>query len=193
MLCVRCQLPICEGGLDSTAIFVDGGNIFDPYFIAETSRQLGLSPEKALNNIRISRAFTSHQLTTLITEELIRVLDQYGSKLVVISNITELYCDPDTGKRETKEIFNHITIYLEKLAKEREIIIVATSLPPQTKRKWSLDQYLTGRAQTVARVEAADHFIRVTLEKHPTKPPAFVDIRFEAPRIESMLEDYVEG
>ena len=36
MLCVRCQLPICEGGLDSTMIFIDGGNIFDPYFIAET-------------------------------------------------------------------------------------------------------------------------------------------------------------
>ena len=90
LLCVRGQLPYGEGGLDSSVIFIDGGNVFDLYFISETTHALGLDPEEILRNIWISRAFTSYQLTVLVDEELPKILDQKNSKLVVISDIAAL-------------------------------------------------------------------------------------------------------
>ncbi len=67
LLCVRAQLPTQLGGLQSSVIFIDGGNTFRLYQIAELARIHHLSPKKVLDNIYISRAFTAYQATALIT------------------------------------------------------------------------------------------------------------------------------
>ncbi len=192
LLCVRSQLPYAEGGLDSTVVFIDGGNIFDPYFISETARQFSLNPEETLMNIWISRAFTGYQLTALITEELPKILDQNGSRLVVISDITTLYCDPDIGAMEAKRTFNHITRSLWELAKQRNIILVATSLSAQSERKRRLEHYLLGRASVAAKIDAGNPHEKITLEKHPFKPMASVKLFFDEPGDQPLLEDFME-
>ena len=192
LLCVRSQLPHVEGGLDSTVVFVDGGNIFDPYFISETARQFGLNPEEALRNIWISRAFTGYQLTALITEELPKILDREDSRLVVISDVTTLYCDPDIGIGEAKRTFNHITRSLWELARQRNIILVATSLSSQSERKRRLEHYLLGRASVAAKIDAGNPHEKITLEKHPFKPMASVKFFFGETGAQSLLKDFME-
>jgi len=123
LLCVRSQLPCAEGGLDSSVVFIDGGNLFDPYLISENARLVGLESEQTLRNIWISRAFTSYQLVSLITERLRPFLDQKKSRFVVISDIAALFCDSDIGMFEAKRIFNRVTLFLWNLAKERDIIL----------------------------------------------------------------------
>jgi len=44
--CVRCQLPPAKGGLNSSAVFVDGGNVFNPYVVSEIARGYGLNPKE---------------------------------------------------------------------------------------------------------------------------------------------------
>ena len=67
LLCVRAQLPTQLGGFQSSVIFIDGGNTFRLYQIAEFARIHHLSPKKVLDNIYISRAFTAYQAAALIT------------------------------------------------------------------------------------------------------------------------------
>jgi len=66
LLSVRCQLPTNEGGLNSTTIYLDGGNTFDPYNISAMAQQYGLDPRTAFERIFVSRAFTAYQLSSLV-------------------------------------------------------------------------------------------------------------------------------
>ncbi len=66
VLSVRAQLSLGHGGLGSSIIFVDGGNMFDPYAIAEIARGYGLDPKDALEK---NSCFTSlHRLSTFILD-----------------------------------------------------------------------------------------------------------------------------
>jgi len=192
LLCVRSQLPHSEGGLDSTVVFIDGGNIFDPYFVSETARQFGLNPEEVLRKIWISRAFTGYQLTALIMEELPKILSREGSRLVVISDIANLYCDPDIGVWEAKKTFNRVTLFLWELVRQKNTLLVTTSLSSQSERKRCLEHYLIGRAPVVAMVEAGNPHAKITLQRHPSKPMASVKLSFREPRAQPLLEDFME-
>jgi len=192
LLCVRSQLPEDEGGLNSSVVFVDGGNIFDPYLISETARQVGRSPQETLRNIWVSRAFTCYQLTALVKDELPKILDREGSRLVVISEIPSLYCDSDIGMWEAKKTFNRVTLFLWELVKQRNIILVATSLSSRSERKRRLEQYLLGRASVAARVEAGNPHAQITLEQHSSRPLACLKLFLEGPSAQSLLQDFME-
>jgi len=194
LLCVRSQLPYVKGGLGSTVVFIDGGNIFDPYFISQTARQLSLNPEETLRSIWISRAFTSYQLTALIIEELPKILDREDSRLIVISDITALFCDSDVGIWEARRTFNRVSLFLSELVKQRNTILVVTSLSPRSERKRRLEQYLLGRASVVAMVEAGNPHVKITLERHPSKAltSTSVELFSEKLRIQPLLEEFME-
>src|SRR4030042_2510275 len=68
LLCVKAQLPLQLGGLQSNVIFIDGGNTFRLYQIAQLAQIHHLDPKKVLDNIYISRAFTAYQTAALIKE-----------------------------------------------------------------------------------------------------------------------------
>ncbi|MBS7657213.1 MAG: hypothetical protein QXI71_04975 [Candidatus Bathyarchaeia archaeon] len=51
LLCVRSQLSIVKGGLNSPAFFIDGSNRFNPDLISENACLLELDPEEPLKNI----------------------------------------------------------------------------------------------------------------------------------------------
>ena len=192
LLCVRSLLPHIDGGLDSSVVFIDGGNIFDPYLISETARLFSLDPEETLRNIWVSRAFTSHQLTALITEKLPEILDREDSKLVIVSDIAALYCDSDIGTLEAKTTFNHITLSLWNLARENNLLLVTTSLSSRGERKRRLEQYIHGRADIAARVEAGNPHVKVTLEKHTSKPETSISLFVGEPIAQYLLEDFME-
>ena len=42
LLCVRSQLPVEQGGLNSSTVFIDGGNTFNPYEASNIAQQYGL-------------------------------------------------------------------------------------------------------------------------------------------------------
>ena len=193
LLCVRSLLPNIDGGLDSPVVFIDGGNIFDPYLISETARLFSLNSEETLKNIWVSRAFTAYQLTALITEKLPEILDREESKLVVVSDIAALYCDSDIGMLEAKTTFNQVTLFLWNLTRENNLLLVTTSLSSRGERKRRLEQYIHGRADIAARVEAGKPHVKVSLEKHPSKPKAFVRLFVGEPIAQYLLEDFMEA
>lgn len=129
LLCVKAELPTQLGGLQSSVIFIDGGNTFILYQIAQFAQIHRLNPEQVLDNIFISRAFTAYQLTSLITHQLKEAIKKYDAKIVLISDIAGFFLDKDIPEYEAQRIFIQVTTYLSNFARENKVIIISTYPP----------------------------------------------------------------
>jgi hypothetical protein len=115
-LCVRAQMPKRFGGLDSNVILVDGNNRSDVYLCIEFARQYGLKVDDVLSKIISSRAFTIHQLASLVINILPSMIKQYNAKIVVISDILGMFVnDPFLDLSEAKIIVKEIASAISKL------------------------------------------------------------------------------
>jgi hypothetical protein len=178
LLSVRCQLSKAEGGLNSTAIYVDGGNTFNPYSISAMAQQYGLDPQSTLEKIFVSRAFTAYQLSSLILETLENALKRYGSKLVLISDFTELFLDSDVPPKESIGLFSKAAKYLAELVTRRNVIIVASCFPCERlkRRRFLLESMLFGRAGSVININESKGKLLFNLESHYVLKPFTVDL-----------------
>lgn len=187
LLCVRATLPQPLGP-DCDAVFVDGGNLFDPYYISDRSVEHSLDTEKVLERLHVSRAFTHHQLACLITDKLPPAIKKFRAKLAVVSDITQLYCDPDIqgdDKEDSLRIFVKTTKKLASLARQQKCLIIATNLES---RSTLMDHILTQAAHVYARIEQKSNLTRFSLLKHPWLPPRTATA--SPPEVET-LESYL--
>lgn len=167
LFCVRAVYPL-PPGLDSDVVFVDGGNIFDSYTVSKHAYSLELDKEKTKLRIHLSRAFTHHQLSSLITEKLAPAVEQYDARLAIISDITALYCDPDVKeKREAFDLFSRDIRSLATLAEQRNMIIIVTNLQSRSKQ---MDDALVRTAHVSARLQEKETHTELTITRHPFIP-----------------------
>jgi hypothetical protein len=169
LICVRTTLPETEG-LDSDVIFLDGANMFDAYAIANCATHYQLNPERTLARIHLSRAFTHHQFSTLINERLPHAISLFRAKLVVISDITALYCDPDVttqNKQESLDVFKRDVRTLTAIAEKNRTLIIATS--PQL-RNSQMNTILLRTVPVSIKLNGHNIFTQLTLTRHPFTP-----------------------
>jgi len=166
LLCARAMLPQPLGP-NSDVIFVDGGNNFDPYSISNISVEQGLDPENVLTRIHVSRAFTHHQLACLILDKLSIAIEKFEARFVIVSDITQLFCDPDVrddDKDDSLQIFVKAVRTLRMLTRQHRCLIIATNLE---KRSLQMERSLTLGAHVSARIEQNASITRLSLLKHP--------------------------
>jgi hypothetical protein len=188
LLCIRAQLEARHGGLDSKAIFIDGGNTFDPYLIAHYAERLSLDRDKALNRVLVSRAFTCHQLTSLVTQMLPEATHKRGAKLIVASNLIEPYRESDTY--QSLNLLKATLNSLSTITRLERAIALITSLNEKT---FDSDPFLRAvkqRVDIVLRFEERRHSTKLILEKHPTRPEESATIKQPTPRF---LEEFLEA
>ncbi len=172
-LCVQAQFSHKLGGLETNVMFIDGGNTFRLYDVSYIAQLREIDPEAILERILISRAFTAHQMASLIFERLQPAVEKYNSKLVVISDIARLFLDEKVKKREARDVFNQLTVYLSKFAVENRVVVIATFLPyTQSRRNIFFKALICGRANIVVSVShslSRSHAgsLQFVLEKHP--------------------------
>lgn len=168
LLCVKAQLPSQLGGLQSSVIFVDGGNTFRLYQIAQLAQIHHLDPKKVLDNIYISRAFTAYQTAALIKDQLWEAIKKYNSKLVIISDIAGFFLDKDVAEDEAQRIFGQVTTYLSNFARETKTIVLAI-YPPHldTERNGYLHTQTCSKATVVLSIIRTSYSRQFVLEKHP--------------------------
>ena len=189
-LCVHCQLPKEKGGLDSSTIYVDGGNSFNPYEISAIAQEFGSDPKSTLERVFVSRAFTAYQLSAIVLETLEDALKRYRSKLVLISKITSLFLDRDVPTKEALGIFRKMISHLADLALRRNIIVVATcSDSGYSKRQIVLESILLGRAGKIARFTEAKGRLQLTIQNRGFPESLQLDIL----RNEATLEKFTEA
>jgi hypothetical protein len=151
--------------LDSDVVFVDGGNLFDAYTVSKHAFSLGLDQERTKLRIHLSRAFTHHQLSSLITDELAQAIDQCNARLAIVSDITALYCDPDIKeKREAFDLFSRNIRSLASLAEQRNMIIVITNLKSRSK---AMDNTLAQTVHVSATLHDKGAHTQVNVTRHP--------------------------
>ena len=134
-LCVRALILKRQRKLLEFAkvIFIDAGgknNSSDSFYrCVNFARQYGLDIKKVLQSIVISRAFTIYQLTDLIIYELPRVIQQLEAKVILISDLLNMFvCDPqikiEEGERMIKEIINSLR-KISSTATNNTLIVVS--------------------------------------------------------------------
>src|SRR5467141_3274809 len=164
LLCVRAIYPL-PPGLDSDVVFVDGGNVFDAYTASKHAFSLCLDQKKTRLRIHLSRTFTHHQLSSLITDELAQAIDHCDARLAIVSDITALYCDPDVKeKREAYDLFSKDIRSLAILAEQRNMIIVVTNLQSRSK---AMGDVLARTAHVSAVLQDKGAHTQLTVTSHP--------------------------
>ncbi len=168
LLCVRAQLTCQLGGLNSSVVFIEGGNTFELYQIAKLARMHCLEPKKVLDNIYISRAFTAYQMVALIMRKLKSAVEKFNAKLAIISDLSGFFLDKDIPEYEATRMFSQATTYLSNFAREKRLIIIATYLPHHNNKLNSVLKMLaTARANVVLSLSKTKHARFIHLEKHP--------------------------
>ena len=160
------QLPPSKNGLGSSAVFVDGGNVFNPYVVSEIACGYGLNPKDVLKRIYVSRAFTAYQLSSLVLEKLENAVRKFRSKLVAVSYVFSLFLDRDVPKNEAQDVFMKACGRLEEIARERKVIVVASHAvgTRSSRRLLFLETVLYGRANVVLGLKQSRGVTKLSLE-----------------------------
>lgn len=179
-LSVRAQLPPRRGGLASSAVFVDGGNSFSPYLVAEIARSYGLDSRSVLEKVYVSRAFTAYQLSYLILEKLEPFLKRERPKLLIVSDVTSLFSDRDIPKTEAKDLFMKSCSKLSEIAAKKKSIVFATYFPRRKFRRGVFfEAVLFGRSNVSVRFNKKGRFLNFVLEDHPNAKHLTMDFTLD--------------
>jgi hypothetical protein len=190
LLSVKAQLPAQLGGLQSSVIFIDGGNTFRLYQIAQLAQIHHLDPRKVLDNIYISRAFTPYQTVALIKDQLRDAIKKYNAKLVIISDIAGFFLDKDVAEDEARRIFSQVTTYLSNFARETQTIVLATYPPHDTtERNGFLHKLTCSKAGVVLSLKKTSYARQFALEKHPYLSTGVAEVQLS----DLTLADFAEA
>lgn len=121
LLCVR---AVMEG---EGVVFVDGGNSVDPHGMVSLGKRVGLTREEILPKVHVARAFTCHQMTTLILGMMDRKMDETGAGLLVLACLPEMYLDEDVDIGEAHQLFQRSMRAIRRTVAEREVIGLVTN------------------------------------------------------------------
>lgn len=151
-------------------LIVDGANAFDPFLVSDLARKSGLPPGALLDQIRISRVFTCHQLEALLRERLGAALQQFHAPAIYFSGLLDPLLSEEAPAGEAARIFRLVIPTLQRLAGAGVGTLVACSPPHSTPGRERFFPTLCEAAAWVFRVvRAAD---RDAVQITCTKPQA---------------------
>lgn len=167
---LRAQLPVEAGGLDSTVLFIDGGNRSDPYLFSSFARQKGLRPAAAMRRVASCRVFTFYQLAALVSEHLARAIDDYGTRLVVISDTLGTFNEPELDEREARRVLGAVEEGVAK-AKRRALVLATLASPNR------YDDIVTSWSDATVHLSPDGDAVRAELVKHRNRAPGAATFR----------------
>ncbi len=150
-----------------TVLYVDGANAFDPYILSTLARDAGQPPKAVMQRLRLTRAFTCHQLETLLVERLPSAIAHFRPSLVMISGWSHLFHDENVPAREAFRLLQNTTRRVRSLAEAGQPILATHPEEPVTPRREPLRQTLVRAADGVVRLRQEEGLILVVREKPP--------------------------
>jgi DNA repair protein RadA len=128
-LCVTCQLPPDQNGLDATAIYIDTEGTFRPERIYQIAEVRGLDPNEILQNIFLCKVYNSSHLE-LVVRELDRFIEKFQAKVLIVDSIISLHRAEFVGRgtlADRQQRLNHLIHRLLRLAEIFNIAIIVTN------------------------------------------------------------------
>ena len=148
---------------------VDAAQAFDPYLVARMSRYRELDPRALLERIRLSRAFTCHQLVTLLCETL--PATGPGEPLFVLGPCA-LFYDDQVALTERRNLFKQVAASLAVLGRRgRGVFLFQGPVSARVKNLF-YGRELAARVELVIRVRYGEQGIEGMLSTEPPWPLA---------------------
>jgi hypothetical protein len=110
-------------------LVVDAANRFDPYGLVREARARGLEHRAVLAQVRVTRAFTSHQLVRLLQEILPPALTP--GCLVLLLGPVSLFYDEQVPLAERRRLFRDLMQFLGLIKSEAALLLLQPSLPKE--------------------------------------------------------------
>ena len=187
LLCVR---AVMEG---REVVFLDGGNSVDPHGMVAVGKRVGLTREEILPRVHVARAFTCHQMTTLVLDMLDKKLEETGAGLAVFACLPEMFLDEDVERGEAHQLFQRSARALRRTVEERQVVGLVTNAGlAKLYRRRSIRRQLYESVDRVIRVTHRKGGVRIdrldtgTSEWYAAVPPnqmTLDDFDHPAPRI----------
>ncbi|MBZ5554809.1 MAG: hypothetical protein LAO21_18990 [Acidobacteriia bacterium] len=146
-------------------ILVDGNNGFNLYLYTRMARHFARRPEEFLRLMKISRAFTCHQMVSL-AERVQKTAEKYHSPLVVALDPLATFYDENVPLFEANKLFKKFESTLRDLARRGLKVLLACPQPAVKQRS----QYLEALKR--------DAIFRLACEQHT---PMEMVLRLEQP------------
>jgi DNA repair protein RadA len=129
-LCVNAQLPPEQGGLSGSVLFFDTEGTFSAQRIHQIAQSMEMDPEPLLENILVSRVYTSdHQI--LLLDHSFKICREEGIKLVVVDSLISHFRSEYVGRENLAERQQKLNNYLHKLLRLTEIYDLAVVVTNQ--------------------------------------------------------------
>lgn len=180
LLCVRHILDF-----DREVVYVDGGNSINPYTISSIAKRYGKSRQEVLGRIRVARAFTAYQMSSILLESLEEEV-RAGPGLLVLSCLPDLFLDEDVEYREAYHLLRRGLKKVRDLVKEEELICLVTNHGlSHLSRRRGIGNLLHQMADRVVRIQSTKGGLLISLPREGRSTP-FIPV----PPNQSILEDY---
>ena len=166
-MAVTAQRSIGGNG-NSSVVFIDNDNIFNPYSIISLALSVKLDPSSVLARIFVARAFIWNHLGEIV-ENLETLLEEKKARLVLISGLTTLF-EGDFERKKHQTLLK-IANKLRNLASEGQLIVVASAqLAPGSTHKPAGGKIIAHTPHVLIRALQQGDRIIFKLMKHPSYP-----------------------
>ena len=112
----------------SDIIYLDAGVCADPYIISFYAKKMEVDSQDLLKHIHISRAFTVHQLTTLLQNTIEPIIIRYKPQTLIIDKFPVLYLDSDVDSKESQALLRSNIHKIKELTIKYNLITIFTNL-----------------------------------------------------------------
>ena len=174
-------------------VFLDGGNSVDPHGMVALGKRAALTREEILPRVHVARAFTCHQMTTLILDMLDKKIEETRAGLVVLACLPTMFLDEDVEVGEAHQLFQRSMRAIRQTVGEREVVGLVTNAGlAKLHRRKSIRRQLYEGADRVIRIAHGKGGVLIhrldtgTSEWYAAVPPdqtTMDDFALAAPRI----------
>jgi hypothetical protein len=140
--------------LDEDAVFVDGGNVADPFALSSVCRRLRVRPRDVLPRVHVARAFTSFQMSSILEDALPLAVEEHSPAVVAVSCVDELYHDDNVKRDQATVLLGRALDSVRELTEAEGLVTVLADLRHRPRR--AMDRFSTlldGRAHEAVALE----------------------------------------
>ncbi len=125
---VRSLMPRRAGGSGfSKVLLIDAGNCSDIYLCVDYARQYGLSLDRLLDGIIVTRAFTVYQLAAL-AREVGQAARRFGADMIAMADMTKMFVTDPLMQKEEGRLAGRITDSLASVSSQVPVMAFASAL-----------------------------------------------------------------
>jgi hypothetical protein len=148
---------------------IDGAMAFDVTTIAATAQARRIPPERWLQHIYIARAFTCHQVATLLCERLDPLLSSQSLGLIILLGPCTTFFDENVPFKDAFLLFQRVLRKIEALCTHGPLLLIAQALDGYRTRRALFARELVKAVELGIRVSTVEgrRYVQLVKPRHP--------------------------